>query len=224
MNSNLIRSINQNNQKGLTYVEIIIVLALFSVILGLMATVFKLKSQFVLARDFQRLKDINALNSALNFYFKNAYQPDGDGPYFQNRGIDETTPTIFVSIPSSENFSFSSFNHGGKTYYFYRVDKLSYQKINGSGWLPVNFEDIKSYLIEALPVDPLNRVWSASGAYYGYNYSFRREPLGYEISIFFESPNFNNGGLNDKVSTDGGNDNKALELGWDLTIMPPLPP
>jgi type II secretory pathway pseudopilin PulG len=212
------------NQRGLTYVELIIVLALFSLILGLMATIFKLKSQFILARDFQRLKDANFLNSALNFYFRNAYQADGDGPYLENMAIDEATPTIFVSIPSSDPFNFSSFVYNSKTYYFYRTDKLSYRKINGTGWLPINFEDMKSYLIDTLPVDPLNMVWSDTGSYYGYNYAFKKEPLGYEISIFLESSRFNKGGSNDKVSTDGGNDEKALELGWDLTIIPPLPP
>lgn len=204
--------------KGFTYIELLIVLAVISLLLGIFISVIKIKPYLVKGRDIQRLNDLYALNSALSFYFENATSVDPDGPYLNNRGIDEATPTIFTSIPG-ESFSFpTTYTTNSKTYYFYQSNKSDYQRLDGYGWLPINFFEVNFFNLSVLPIDPINEA--TSSLYY--IYAFQRYPLAYEVSVSFESLDFKIGGKNDKVSTDGGNDNNRYEVGTNLSLIPPI--
>ncbi|MCS7200715.1 MAG: hypothetical protein NZ822_01010 [Patescibacteria group bacterium] len=205
-------------KKGFTYIELLIVLGVLILLLGILISVIGAKPYFAKSRDVQRLKDLYFLNLALNFYFQNATSVDPDGPYLYLRGIDEATPTIFVSIPK-ESYPFpATYTTGSITYYYYQSNRSDYQRIDGYGWLPINFMEISFPSLAVLPVDPLNQV--TSSLYY--TYSFRRSSFDYEIGGSFETAEFKNGGVNDKVSTDGGNDPNRYELGSNLNLIPPL--
>lgn len=83
------------------------------------------------------------------------------------------------------------------------------QKIDGSGWLPINFEVMTSGApLQELPLDPLNNIT--------HNYRFGASTINktYEINCVFESPE-----NIPKLSTDGGNDADIFEIGTDLTIL-----
>lgn len=204
--------------KGFTYIELLVVLGVIALLLGIFVSVIKVKPYLTKTRDIQRLNDLYALNSALNFYFQNATSVDPDGPYLDNRGTDEATPTIFVSVPW-ESFSFpATYTTNSKIYYYYQSNKSDYQRLDGYGWLPINFFEVLFTNLSILPIDPVNE---ASSSLY-YLYAFRRYPLAYEISSAFESTDFKKGGGNDKVSTDGGNDDNRFELGIDLSLIPPI--
>lgn len=204
--------------KGLTYVELLVVLGLTSVVIGIISGVLKIQSYSKTTRDLQRLQDLNLLSSALNFYFQNATSVDPDGPNFNDRGVDELIPTIFVSIPAEKDKFFETcfYYPDGKIYYIYQSNKNDYQKINGLGWIPINFFEVNLPLISSLPADPINTL--QSGLYY--LYSFQRNPPQYEISAGFESEKFQKGGSTDKVSNDGGNDENRLEIGTNLNLIP----
>ena len=204
--------------KGLTYVELLVVLGLIPVVIGIISGVLKVQNYYKTSRDLQRLQDLNLLNSALNFYFQNATSVDPDGPNLNNRGVDESIPTIFVSVPGEKDKFFEScfYYPNNKTYYIYQASKNDYQKINGLGWIPINFLEVNFPGISSLPVDPINTL--KSGFYY--LYAFQRNPPQYEISAALESPQFQKGGSADKVSTDGGNDENRLELGTNLNLIP----
>lgn len=205
-------------KKGFTYIELLVVLGVLSLLLGIFISVLKAKPYFTKARDLQRLKDLYSLNAILTFYFQNATSVDPDGPYLSLRGIEEATPTIFVSIPI-ESFQFpATYTTNSKTYYYYQSNKADYQKLNGYGWIPINFLEVSFSALPTLPVDPINE---ASSSLY-YLYSFRRIPFGYEVEGAFETSEFKKGGKNDKVSTDGGDDNNRFELGTDLSLIPPI--
>ena len=205
-------------KKGLTYVEILIIMGLIPLVIGITSGIFKIQNYFKKTRDLQRIQDANLLNNALNFYFQNATLVDPDGPNLQDRGIDENVPTIFVSVPAEKDKFFEScyYYPTGKTYYIYQVNKNDYQRIDGFGWIPINFQEINYSGLAVLPVDPINTL--ASGLYY--LYSFQRMPFQYEISVSFESTEYQKGGVADKVSTDGGNDENRWELGTNLNIIP----
>jgi hypothetical protein len=204
--------------KGLTYIELLIVLGLIPVIIAIISGAIKVQDYFKTSRDLQRFQDLNLLNSALNFYFQNATSVDPDGPYLQSRGVDESLPTIFVSVPSEKEKFFEAcfYYPNNKIYYVYQTNKNDYQKINGAGWIPVNFLEINYPTLSSLPVDPINSLHS--GLYY--LYAFQRNPPQYEISAGFESSEFQKGGKEDKVSNDGGNDENRFELGTNLNIIP----
>jgi hypothetical protein len=207
--------------KGITYVELLIVLGFIPVIIGIISGFIKLQDYFKTTRDLQRLQDLNLLNSALNFYFQNATSVDPDGPNLQNRGVDEAVPTIFVSVPGETDKFFETcfYYPNNKIYYIYQTNKNDYQKINGSGWIPINFLEVNFPGLSVLPVDPINRL--QSGLYY--LYAFQRKPAQYEISAGFESVEFQKGGRADKVSNDGGDDENRLELGTNLNLIPGFP-
>jgi hypothetical protein len=204
--------------KGLTYIELLIVLGLIPVVIGIISGVIKVQDYFKTTRDLQRLQDLNLLNSALNFYFQNATSVDPDGPNLENRGVDESVPTIFVSVPGETDKFFETcfYYPNNKVYYIYQTNKNDYQKINGSGWIPINFLEVNFPGLSSLPVDPINRF--QSGLYY--LYAFQRKPPQYEISAGFESAEFQKGGSIDRVSNDGGDDENRLELGTNLNLIP----
>ena len=208
--------------KGLTYIELLLVLGIFSFVMGIIGGIYKVQDYFKTTRDLQRLKDLSLINSALNFYFQNANFVDPDGPYLENRGIDESLPTIFVSVPEEKEKFFETcyYYQNNKIYYIYQTNKNDYQKINGYGWIPINFLTINYPSLTYLPVDPVNDL--KSGLYY--LYAFKRNPLKYEIAAFFESKEFQKNGIKDIVSKDGGDDDLRLELGTDLNIIPPFIP
>jgi type II secretory pathway pseudopilin PulG len=202
--------------KGFTYVELVIVLGLILIIIGIIIGVVKIQNYFKVARDLQRLQDLNLLNSALNFYFQNAVSIDPDGPNLENRGIDESSSTIFVSVPRENDQFPDSYSTNSKTYYIYQANKNDYRKINGSGWIPINFLEVNFPNLSSLPADPINRL--QSGLYY--LYAFQRKPPQYEISAGFESTEFQKGGSADRVFNDGGDDENRFELGSNLNLIP----
>ncbi|MCL5407420.1 MAG: hypothetical protein M1429_02910 [Patescibacteria group bacterium] len=83
------------------------------------------------------------------------------------------------------------------------------QKIDGTGWVPINFKLISTGApFDTLPLDPLN------SAIYNYRLGVSVSSKTYEIDCVFESPENIS-----RHSTDGGNNPNAYELGTDLTIL-----
>jgi hypothetical protein len=86
------------------------------------------------------------------------------------------------------------------------------RKIDGTGWIPLNFTNITSGTpLSILPIDPINDKVQ------GFYYRFGVNPLAktYELDCAFESAD-----NIAKQSSDGGNNNSRYEAGTDLTILP----
>lgn len=205
-------------KKGFTYTEILIVLSLLLLIGGIIFTVIRVQSYFARSRDIQRINDLQSLFSAINTYINSTSSPDLDGPNYFFRGVDEPWATIFISVPLEREQATSSCVYD-RPYTIVQADFNKYRKINGDGWLPIDFSNIVSLPFSSLPVDPLNNY--QKGFYYVY--AFQRHPLQFELSARLESSEFSFGGISDKTSTDNGNDPYRLEIGSNLNIIPPLP-
>ncbi|GBD34693.1 hypothetical protein HRbin35_00433 [bacterium HR35] len=208
-------------KKGFTYTEIVIVLFLLIVIGGIILSVIRVQSYFARSRDLKRISDLESLTNVLRIYSQSTSTPDLDGPYLDYRGIDEVWPTVFISVPLEfQSFPSSSCVYGNKIFAVFQTDKNNYLRIDGHGWLPVDFTNLTSLPFSSLPVDPLNNY---SRGYY-YLYAFRRKPLQFELSAALESKDFKQGGREDKTSTDNGNDPNRFEIGTNLDLIPPFPP
>lgn len=89
------------------------------------------------------------------------------------------------------------------------VSDAARQKIDGTGWIPLNFKLVTTGTpFTLLPIDPLN------SATYNYRLGVAPSNKTYEIDCVFErAENIT------KHSTDGGNNPNVYELGTDLTIL-----
>jgi hypothetical protein len=84
----------------------------------------------------------------------------------------------------------------------------NYLKVDGNGWIPVNFTLGKIFAISNLPVDPLNNNQ--------YFYAYQTRQNRYKLTIRFENE-YNML----KMASDGGIDPTLYEAGTDLFISSP---
>ena len=202
-------------KKGFTLIEILAVLAGIAVIAGLLVTLIKPLEIFKCARDSQRMNDLQALSSAIQHYIISTNDIDLDGPY-QNRGVDEASSTIFISVPTDKESLPTTFVVGTSTFIVNSVNSNNLKNIDGSGWLPINFQSLEVRAINVLPFDPINSYASK----YFYSYVFHRGMQGFELNANLECNRYKKGGIEDKTSTDGGDDPDVYEAGSMLTLLP----
>src|SRR3989344_3302160 len=196
-----IRSIRliRNSTKGFTLVELLIIVGIISVLS--VAAVLVLNPAELLrgARDSSCLNDAQVLGKALSFYeFATvSIGSDWDGPSYPSgigTGIDsckgEANPRIFVSVPSDNGETTSTPPSG---WIYARVPENTLKKVDGQGWLPVDFtttDDPSLQSLNALPLDPTNTF--SSGYYYSYICG------SYEINLRLESEKYRSRMADDK--------------------------
>jgi prepilin-type N-terminal cleavage/methylation domain-containing protein len=202
-------------KKGFTLIEILAVLAGIAVIAGLLVTLIKPLELFKCARDSQRMNDLQALSSAIQHYIISTNDIDLDGPY-QNRGVDEASSTIFISVPSDKESLPNTFVVGTSTFIVNSVNSNNLKNIDGTGWLPINFQSLEVRAINVLPIDPINSYASK----YFYSYVFHRGMRSFELNANLECNRYKKGGVEDKTFTDGGDDPDVYEVGSMLTLLP----
>ncbi|GBD34699.1 hypothetical protein HRbin35_00440 [bacterium HR35] len=196
-------------KKGFTLIEMLIVIFLLMTILSLTLIVIKPFSYFQRSRDLKRMSDLKALEIAINTYL-NVTSTPVLGP--NSRGVGEASSSVFISVPYDKEDVRNSLAGG---FYIYQVSSINLNKIDGTGWLPINFSVLIYPPLNSLPIDPIN-YYSKK---YFYSYVFNRASSTYEINANLESAIFKNGGSNDKTSTDGGNNPNIFEVGNDKNLM-----
>lgn len=205
------------NIKGFTLIEILTVLGAIAIIGGLLITLIKPAELFRCSRDSQRIKDLTILNSIITHYInENPAIADLDGPFFDFTGVDEASSTVYISVPRDIESYPSATVINGKNWLIKGVNKDNMRKLDGSGWLPINLTAFRNLPIHELPVDPIN---SFSQRMF-YSYVFHRKTKGFELNANLECNKFKKEGVEDKVSTDGGDDQNIFETGSILTLLP----
>ncbi len=134
--------------------------------------------------------------------------------------MDQDFPTVFISVPYEIEDVFQDCYDPFSAQFIqiYQVSQNKSRRIDGTGWIPINFTEMTLPPISNLPVDPINS-WSLG---YFYAYAFKTKPFAFEVTSALEYKRFKFGGTDDKVSTDGGNDPRRFEIGSDLNVIPPL--
>jgi bis(5'-nucleosidyl)-tetraphosphatase len=199
---------------GFTLIEILIVIFMILILFSVTAQIFKPAAYLRKTRDIKRLADLQALDVALKTYLTATTSPNL-GP--ANKGVDESSSTIFISVPfDKEDVRNLTISSGTKTYYFSQASSSEYFKNNGQGWLPVNLSVLPYPPLFAYPVDPINSY----NKKFFYSYVFKRASSTYEINTNLEYENYKKGGLEDKTSNDAGDNPNILEIGTDKTLMP----
>jgi len=203
-------------KKGFTLAELLAVLAGLGILFGVITTIVKPVEIFKNSRDAQRINDLNKISSAIKEYLILSQEPDLDGPYYSNRGYDEASSTIFISVPNDKEVVPSFTDKSNKTWIVNQVPSSKLVSISGDGWLPVNLKELKYSPLSTYPIDPTN---SFSQKYF-YSYVFKKETKTFELNANLESAKYQYGGREDKTSTDGGDDPYIYEVGSALTILP----
>jgi len=202
------------DKRSFTLIELLIVIAIVAVLSTVVLITLNPAELLKQARDSNRLSEISALNSTFNIL-----SADIPSPYFG----DERT--IYVSIPDAAS---SDINHrdncpGIRTQLPQLPDvptpndwkydcspPASFRKVNGTGWIPVDFTVISSGApFSALPVDPTNDI--ASGKYYTYVASANGK---WVLTSLLESTKY----LSTNAVGDAGTDDARLEMGNDFSL------
>ncbi|GIW65695.1 MAG: hypothetical protein KatS3mg094_214 [Candidatus Parcubacteria bacterium] len=200
-------------KKGFTLIELIAVLSALGIISTFVINLIKPLDIIKCSRDTQRINDLNSLNSAIAHYFSETNNPDLDGPYFSNSGFDESSSSIFISIPKDKESTSTSFSFEGKNWLIIQPSSTALSSlINGQGWLPINFLSLSKKAINLLPVDPINSF----NKNYFYSYAFKKSAKSYELNAKFECPKFI------EIAKSDGGDSESFEVGTDLNIIPPV--
>ncbi len=189
-------------RSGFTIIELILViaiLAVLTVVALLLVNPVQLAAQ---TRDARRASDINVIDKALQ-YAANAGLPDG------------VAHRVYVSIPDTsatcDNLRPPILSPGlpdlASGWSYICASAANYRRIDGTGWIPVNFSLLPSLQIPALPIDPVNTV--ANGYYYTFT------PGGsWALTSGFESAKFKN----ETAAKDNGADATRLEAGSDVRL------
>jgi len=188
------------SRQSFTLIELLVVVALIAVLS--VAVILSLNPSELLkqGRDSTRLSDLQNLNSTLSWF-----NADTGGTGFMG-----SSSVIYVSIPDTTS---TCANLGLPTppsgWSYHCVTQQNLQKTDGSGWIPVNFNQISfGKTLTKLPIDPINQT--STGNYYTYVAGGS-----WEINAFVESNKYKNMSL-----TDGGDSDNAIEIGSNLNLAP----
>ncbi len=178
-----------------TLIELLVVIGILAALTA--ATVVVLNPSELLAesRDSVRLSDLRSLNEMLFIYTTQRGEPGGNQNY------------VYLSLPDN-NVNCSSYSLPGlpAPYQYSCVTEANLRKINGSGWIPVDFSSIPGGSpIPTLPVDPANSV--------SYYYTYMSGGS-YEITALLESERY----LKSSALKDKGIDPARMEMGTNLSL------
>ena len=195
-------------------IELLIVLAIIAILAVVVVLTLNPAELLRQGRDSNRVSDMSTSNEAINLY--NADQGGASGYSLGSPN------TVYVSIPDPNATTTAGTNCSSlglptlpSTYTYHCAGPNYYRKVNGTGWIPVNFSNISAGSpLSNLPVDPINS--SSSRLYYTYTTNGSQ----FEVTAAMESAKYQVGGSNDVISTDGGPLASVYEKGSQLGLEP----
>ncbi|MDD5431238.1 MAG: prepilin-type N-terminal cleavage/methylation domain-containing protein [Candidatus Pacebacteria bacterium] len=203
MPKNKISSCIRNNQ-SFTLVELLIVIGILAILTTTIVVVIKPDQVFKQARDSKRIADLQSVHNGIALFMSMGGTSIG------------TANTIYVSLPDDASSTCGSYSLPAPpaTYSYSCKTAANYQKVDGTGWIPVNFTQMAGGSpMAVLPIDPTNSATDKK--YYTYI------PGGsWQLAAALESEKYKMGGASDAASKDGGKYPEMYETGNDFSLLP----
>lgn len=220
----------QEQLKGFTLLELLIVIAILSILAMALILVLNPAETMKKGRDTARMTDLSTLKTALGLYATNVSPVDLDGTGTGCFGTGVTDAAIFYSTssvacagaaPVKGTAATGSFAIAGS----WCKASTTPADASGNGWIPVNFSGIPGGSpISNLPLDPTNTV-SASPVSGDLVYRYACQAAGgtnpstvFEIDAKLESDAFTS--VDNKLTKDGGDNDNMYEIGTNLKLLP----
>lgn len=182
--------------KGFTLIELLVVLAIVAILSVVVILTLNPAELLKQARDSNRISDLATMKSAISLYLADVTSPTLYWP------ADTTYTKCSMSITGTTASTSLCGGWFTNTTSFATTTTALYRKVDGTGWIPVNFTAISSGApIGNLPIDPINN------ASYFYAYG-ATSTLTFELDTLLESTKYD-----DYMSSDGGTTNSAYEVG-----------
>lgn len=201
---------NENAKKngGFTLIELLVVIAIIAILAVVVVLTLNPAELMRQARDANRISDMANLNSAISLYqtdqaiagsislgsssvaYLSTPDPAASSTSDQCQGL---------GLPLATNFTY---NCGSTT---------SSRAVNGTGWIPVDFQSISSGSpLSSLPADPVNQT--SSNLYYVYQTNGNT----FALSAFMESQKYAK-----TMQANGGMDPALYQIGSGISTLPP---
>ena len=175
----MINKIRKRINRGLTLIEIMIVLIIIVSLVAFVILILKPQEIFAKMKDLTRLNNIEniqvSVSAAENFN--------------QNLSLGQTQ-TVYLSLPdssatcSSWAANLTSLANGWS---YHCVGAATLQNASGTGWLPINFTAGFQNL-NLLPIDPVNNLTNSLAEFYvyvtngsGFSFYFKPQSTLYQI-------------------------------------------
>ena len=194
-----------NRSKGFTLVEIIIAVFILAFLTILVVVLLDPADFFPGARDTRRISDLQAIDSAISMYKTEV------GGSLRAGG---TPYGVYISLPDSNNncSSYPTLPPLTPPQKYMCADQNNFKKVDGNGWIQIDFTKIPSNSLTALPIDPTNSV--TSGMYYTLVTDGKKWVLTGKLEADKNIGSDKTGGK------DGGLNDNLYELGTNLTLTP----
>jgi type II secretory pathway pseudopilin PulG len=192
------------NNQSFTLVELLIVIGILAILTAAIIIVLNPAELLKQARDSKRIQDLSGLENNINI--SQALAP--------NISLG-TASTVYVSIADDTSSSCATLSLPSLPagYSYACVTESNLHNTDGTGWIPINFQDAAlSGVIQlsTLPTDPINAT--STGLYYTYT------PGGsYELTSLLESSEKADAAIND-----GGMFPGVFQTGTHINLTPGL--
>ena len=185
------------SNKAFTLIELLITIAIIAILGSATVLVLNPVEMMSQARDSQRVNDLGVIKKAV------------DLSIFNNSSITTgTAQRVYLSLPSATAPACDALGlpalPSGWQYVCSSATNLT--KIDGTGWLPIDFSSTNTPAITSLPIDPQNNA--SFTKYYSYI-----SGGSYVLTSLLESEKHSK-----QAANDGGTDPGRIEIGSDLSL------